>query len=299
MAQKRILVPLDGSQFAEHAIPTALEIARRRDAAVEFLVVFEDEPAVAGWPLSPERAAGAFKEYLGDVAERLGKVTAGLELTTTVEGGQVQEHIVKHAGRWNTELVVMTTHGRGAVSRSWLGSVADHVVRHATVPVVLIRPVEGEEIDYAHRPAFQNVLVGLDGSKRAERCLEWATRIGGPDGNYTLLRVVTGPIHTPLSTYIPDAVKETSEILKKGRAKATEYLTGVADAMRSNGYTVKTEIVDGVPAATGILRYAGHNPTDLIAITTHGRTGISRLLMGSVADKVVRGADLPVLVDAG
>lgn len=296
MAQKKsILVPLDGSQFGECAIPIALEVARRRDAELEMIVVFEDEPSVAGWPLSPDRVAASFAEYLDQVAARLGTAPR-VPLTKTVEGGNVTEHLVKHAGRWNTELVVMSTHGRGAVSRAWLGSVADTLVREATVPVLLIRPVEDQEPDLAARPSFSNVLVALDGSARAERCLEWATRLGGTGASYTFISVVTGPIHSA-SSYLPDAIRETAKGVAQGRTTAKDYLAGTAERLRNKGYTIATEVVDGVPPASGILRFAEGNPTDLIAITTHGRSGLSRLLLGSVADKVVRGSPVPVLVE--
>lgn len=294
MAQKNILVPLDGSAFSEASLPVALEAARRRGDGIELMVVFEDEPSVAGWPLSPERVAASFDAYLKTVVERIGPVE-GTAITTTVEGGNVMEHLVKHAGRWNTELVVMSTHGRGAVSRAWLGSVADHMVRHATVPILLVRPVEGEDVDVGATPSLDNVLVALDGSHRAERGLEYAVRVSGPDASYTLLRVVPGPI-LHWSTYIPAAIQETSEGLKKGRAEAEAYLAQVAERLRASGLAVTTQVVDGVPPAAGILSWAEDHPTDVIAITTHGRTGLSRLLLGSVADKVVRGSSAPVLI---
>ncbi len=294
MAQKSILVPLDGSPFAEAALPVALEAARRRGDGIELMVVFEDEPSVAGWPLSPERVAASFHEYLESVTRRVGPVE-GVPITASVEGGNVMEHLVKHAGRWNSELVVMSTHGRGAVSRAWLGSVADHMVRHATVPVLLVRPVEGEDTDLGATPSLDRVLVALDGSHRAERGLEDAVRVSGPHASYTLLRVVPGPIHH-WSTYIPAAIQETADGLEKGRAEADTYLAGVATQLRETGLTVATRVVEGVPPAAGILSHAEEQPTDLIAITTHGRTGLSRLLLGSVADKVVRGSSVPVLV---
>jgi len=200
--------------------------------------------------------------------------------------------LVKEAGRWNVELVVMATHGRGAVNRAWLGSVADEVVRHATVPVVLVRPIEGEEVATA---AFANVLIALDGSKRAERCLDWATRVGGEEASYTLLRVVPGALFSP-STYLPNAIKEEAQKLSSGHTEADGYLAAVAKRMREAGLNVATEVAEGVPAAAGILAHAERHPTDLIVITTHGRGGLKRLLLGSVADKVVRGAGVPVLV---
>lgn len=292
--QKIILVPLDGSPFAEAALPVALEAARRRGHGLELMVVFEDEPSVAGWPLSPERVAASFEEYLQKVAERISHVK-DVPISTTVEGGNVMEHLVKHAGRWNTDLVVMSTHGRGAVSRAWLGSVADHMVRHATVPVLLVRPVEGEETDLATLPSLDNVVVALDGSHRAERGLEYALLVSGEQAHYTLVRVVPGPI-LHWSTYIPTAIQETSEGLKKGRADAEQYLGGTARRLRESGYDVTTEVLEGIPPAAGILDYAKDHPTDVIAITTHGRTGLSRLVLGSVADKVVRGSWAPVLI---
>lgn len=287
--KKKVLVPLDGSTFAEHAIPLAAAIAQRNEHDLQLLSVYADEPVVAGWSLSADRLAASLRTYLDRVAGK-----AGGPVSTNVVGGDVSDVLIKEAGRWNVDLIVMATHGRGGLHRGWLGSVADDVVRHATVPVLLVRPFE-DETEPTGTPQLEDVLIALDGSKRAERGIDAAVRIGGSEAVYTLLRVVPGPLFAP-SSYPPDAIREEADQLAAGRGEAATYLETAAKRVVERGFQVRTDVVTGVPAATGILRYADQHPADLIVVTTHGRGGLRRALLGSVADKVVRGAGLPVLV---
>ncbi len=98
------------------------------------------------------------------------------------------------------------------------------------------------------------------------------------------------------SPYLPHAVAETQETLARGRDEAERYLGEVASNLRSDGLDVTTEVLVGVPAGAGITRFAERGGFDLVAVATHGRGGIPRIVLGSVADKVVRGGHAPVLV---
>jgi nucleotide-binding universal stress UspA family protein len=190
-----------------------------------------------------------------------------------------------------SDLVVMTTHGRGPVSRFWLGSVADQLVHRLPMPLLLLRTreeaPEGE-------PTFRNVLIALDGTPTAEQILEPAGSLVKLTGaSCTLLRVVPPP---PPATGIPGpAVVETTPADKQ-RSEAYTYLKRIAASLREKGIPVQTRIIAHAHAATAILEEAATGAYDLLALETHGRRGLPRLFLGSVADKIVRGTSVPVLV---
>ncbi|MBI4538500.1 MAG: universal stress protein [Gemmatimonadetes bacterium] len=115
------------------------------------------------------------------------------------------------------------------------------------------------------------------------------------DADYTLLRGVPVPYHVG-SAHMPHSVHVDEEKLENARREATAYLEGLAERLRREGFSVRTHIFLGAHPALGILEYAEKNPTDIIAMATHGRSGVARLLVGSVADKVVRGTHAPLLL---
>ncbi len=304
MKDTTILVPLDGSAFAESAVPLALGVAKAIGGCVELVsVVFqlemiavEDQPVYSTvGPPSGEEVEPQLEEYLDDLVERIGKVT-DVPVSTTMLHGLVAESLETYAGETESALIVMSTHGRGPFSRAWMGSVADRIVRHVSTPVLLIRPQDSEVV-LSDAWRARRILVALDGSELAEASLEWALRIGQACGaRYTLARTVPPP--SPLqSPYLPDAVEATKKALEAGEADAREYLKNVARRLEADGgRTVETNVVTRFHPARGILELEEELSADLIAIATHGRGGLARALLGSVADKVLRGAKVPVLL---
>jgi nucleotide-binding universal stress UspA family protein len=190
----------------------------------------------------------------------------------------------------------MTTHGRGPLSRFWLGSVADEFIRKTSVPVLLVRPKEGT-LDLSQEPVVRRVLIPLDGSGLAEQILGPAVALGSlMNADYTLLRVVCPPLFT---VYDPAAVAvspvdQTS--LEEERTQAQAYLDQVAQRLRARSLPVCTQVLVGMQPHQAILEEVQAQGVDLIALATHGRKGLTRLLLGSIADKLVRGAGVPVLV---
>ncbi|HEU5103350.1 MAG TPA: universal stress protein, partial [Roseiflexaceae bacterium] len=164
------------------------------------------------------------------------------------------------------------------------------------MPVVLTRPHQ-EALDLLEEVrdrVFEHILVPLDGSPLAEEILEPALALGGlVAARYTLIQA----INPPVVGYAPGAIAVAPDerMLEQWRAEAQMYLEHVAAGMRGRGYQVATQV--GIaPPATAILDYARDHSVDLIALATHGRGGLTRLLLGSVADKVVHGAGMPVLI---
>ncbi len=294
-----ILVPLDGSRFAEHALPTALTIARRSGAVLHLvrvhLTMVHDAPMIpAGIDELTRRAE---REYLAGVAARVGGHTPYGVDTMLVEGPVIGAIDVE-ATRVGAQLIVMTTHGRTGLSRAWLGSVADGLLRHAQIPMLLIRPRE-EEPDLSGEVRLRDILIALDGSSTAEAIVEHAVRLGQLAGaRYTIMRVVI-PAKVPLHPYAYAAAPFGVDpgVTERRVTEAQRYLAEVASRMRQGpgaGEVATFVCVDEHPAAS-ILRTASGSTVDLIAMTTRAH-GLSRLLLGSVVDKVLRSAEVPMLL---
>lgn len=296
MTDLKILVPLDGSHFAEWALPAAVSLANRLPADLELVIVYDEEPTVGGWPLDAEGVEEWSVAYIRGLADELRKRTDRTIETTVLGGRHVAKTLERHLSTVADDLVVMTTHGRGAFGRAWLGSTADHIVRHGSTAVLLIRPDIENPASLDQAVTFSSILLPVDGSELAEKAVPWARRLGHAyDASYTLLRAVP-PVMDLQSPYLPHTIEETREVLEEGRKAAEKYLDELAGRLEKQKMTVTTELEVPVRPATAILHYADRNPIDLIALATHGRGGLKRALLGSVADKVVRGAHVPVLL---
>jgi nucleotide-binding universal stress UspA family protein len=240
--------------------------------------------------LYPDSGLDAFvrrrqQAYLEDLARRLRKVTSVPVTPVFWQGREVADSLCETASA-GTDLVVMATHGRGPLGRLWFGSVADVLLRRLSVPLLFVRGYNAPA-DLTGDPLPRHVLVALDGSDVAEQVLEPALALGTLTGaDHTLLRVL--PSVTDYSPGYSGAGPQ---------AEAWSYLRRVADRLGGRTLRVHPRVVhDGQPVARSILHYAQTHDADLIALGTRGRGGLARLLRGSVADRVVRGASVPVLV---
>lgn len=303
---RTIVVPLDGSEFAEHAVAAAAGIARSEGARLH-LVRAHEAPVI---PTSPDvmvpydakwdtALRQEEREYLQSMANRISEKW-GITTRTEVVDGPPAMAIATYAREMEVDLIVMTTHGRGGISRMWLGSVADAVIRRSGVPVLLLRGGdvarvdEGDKTEKAVRP--HRILIPLDGSELSAGVIEPALWLGSPaHAHYTLLRVVLPVplIRPPLAT--PDH-KYAETVLTDHVMQAREQLELTADRLRVRGYNVAVAVITDTVPAHAILEWAASNPVDIIALATHGRGGWSRVAVGSVADKVLRAANVPVLV---
>jgi nucleotide-binding universal stress UspA family protein len=293
-----ILVPLDGSPFGEHALPAALAIARRQPTRIALAHVHQlIIPTVAAAeapmfdPTPDELLRQQEMAYLEDVSRRLGAIWDG-PITRTMLEVPVADALTYHAEMIGASLIVLSTHGRGGVARAWLGSVTDRLIRQSPVPTLVVRPGP-DAPDLAHEPPMRHVLIPLDGSPLAEKAIDLAMEVGRlTKAHYTLVQVV----EPGLRSFLINGAEPTADVETESAAwrRATEYLDTVAARLRAEGLTVWSEARIGNPPAS-ILESAAVNGADLIAMTTHGRGGVARLLMGSVADKVLRGATVPVL----
>lgn len=291
---RTVMVPLDGSRFSESALSAAFELAAQWNATVEVVTVHEPVPTLDHdlW----ESASREWSErYVDEVVERIERET-GTRVEATVRSGAVPETLQHHVQENDITLVVMSTHGRGALSRIWLGSSTDSFIRHSTVPVLLIRPEEDETSSLSAPVSFKRILVPVDGSRESEAIIEWARAVADTeDAQLTLIRVFPYP-EDFASAYLPHTVQVNRNVLDEGRNEAERYLETEVAKLRAEGCEAEAMLMVDSSPARGILHFVAEHDVDLIAMSTHGRGGMSRLLLGSVTDKVVRGADVPVLV---
>ncbi|CAN5830615.1 universal stress protein [soil metagenome] len=292
-----VMVALDGSPFAEQALPLALAAAQSADVALDLAIVR------GALPLDGEHE----EAYLESLA-RLIASAPPVRLTRSVlstepenreyppqKPGTVAEVLMQHAERINCNLTIMTTHGLGGISRAWLGSVTDSLISIASCPVLVVRPHD-EKFSTAliADRGIGHIVVALDGSEPAEQALIHARQLGGSFGaRYTLVRVASPIVmHGAVGPYEPTAVPAPA----LSRDAIQEYLDRVATGLRQYDLTVATAVLDGTSPASAVVAYARSQAADLIALTTSGVGGIGRFLLGSVADTVIRSGDTPVLV---
>jgi nucleotide-binding universal stress UspA family protein len=294
---KRILVSLDGTGFAEQALPHATSLALRSGAAVSLATVEVPPPMAFPDVNFLEPLSEAESIYLEGVAERVRDAGVS-DVSVAVLRGNAPEALEKHRVDLGADMTVMATHGRGPLARSWLGSVADHFVRSTAAPVLMVRPlVADDDFSLSELPEFRTVLVTLDGSALSESALEPALELARLyDGETTLLRLIEYPNRTE-SVYLPDAIDAIEERLEQSRLAAHDELTRIATLLRKDGeggVGLVSRVV--IHAAKGILDVASERDVDVIVIASHGRRGVPRLVLGSVTDKVLRGSDRPVLI---
>jgi nucleotide-binding universal stress UspA family protein len=304
---RSILVPLDGSPFGEHALPLAFALARKASATLHLVHVHSPLAAVylegAGF-LDESLDAHLIQQeqdYLDGVVRRLVSV-APVAVTSELLKGGVAHTLAEHAAQTRADLVVMTTHGRGALGRFWLGSVADELVRRLPMPLLLTRPHEGAP-DFGIDPLPRYLLLPLDGTSLAEHMIDAALALARLTGvDVTLLRVLepvlpgTYPVEGFTVNEMTQSMVDRIERLQRQVAReAEEYLERVAHRFHEKGIRVRIQIAVEHQPAVAILR-AAEADGGMIALETHGRKGLARLLLGSVADKVIRGASVPVLV---
>jgi nucleotide-binding universal stress UspA family protein len=287
-----ILVPLDGSPFAEQALPLAASIARRAGGRLDLVrghvVYAQVDPAASFGPYDP-LADVAWRQQEESYLEALAARLPGVRVSCAVASGFAADAILERARARGADLIVMTTHGRGPVGRFFLGSVADELVRRAQAPLLLMRPTEASP-NLAREPEVREILVALDGSPLAEGVLDAAFNLGRALGaRCTLLRVLESG--SPQRLVLPGDERD-----EPGAGVALAYLGGLAARSRGRAPEVRTRVVIAPHAAAAILHQAQILGSDLIALATHGRGGLRRLLLGSVADAVLRAAPVPVVV---
>ena len=298
----KILVPLDGTPAAEHALPWALAIAERTEASITLAQVHNIlAPILVGTEMAGDLAVDQTlreheREHLSDLAARLSADGTQAVSWEVLEGSTVEE-LRDFANRSAIDLVVMATHARGPLARLLLGSVADKLVRRVEKPTLLIRPANEEAPDLAWRPALTRIWVPLDGSALAEEVLgaaeELARLTGAP---ITLLSIADG--NSPETAQLvehPPALPEYVDAAA-GAQNARQYLEAIAGRLKGKVAGVQTRVVVNRPVVPAILEQVTDPHSELVALATHGRGGLARVMFGSIADELLRNASCPVLL---
>jgi nucleotide-binding universal stress UspA family protein len=284
---KSILVPLDGSAFAEEALPTAIRLARATHATLTLVRVTDRLR-----DLTPDRAERYLERIGAEVEQR-----TGVTSQRVVRHGGVAAVIRKEALDRHADLVVMTTHALGPVGRVFTTSVADKVARSAPCPVLFVhREHKGHDWNVHRR--FMHVLVPVDGSRAAEQALRMGLQLADlDDARVTILHVAQPELAMAASHgTLPGhgvAHIEPEETERMSR----DYLESLAEWVqdqRSRPFT-NVRIKDGAPVDE-IVAFAADNGVDLIALTTRGLGGVRRLVLGSTASAVLRRANTAVLL---
>lgn len=287
---KKILVPLDGSHLAESVLPYVAELARCTGAPVEIVIAVSD---VALWDATATLVAWEREEELalGYVeSQREALESNGVKAKTVVLRGDPAKSIVEASAQDGSELIALSTHGRSGISRWLFGSVAGRVLETTTAPLLIVRPPEkdhpGGEI--------RTILVPLDGSKLAESVLPQVEELGKQCGS----KIVVMQAVTPLTAY-PGVeaynLSAMSEVLDDMQTKSRGYLAGLAQRLKAKGLEAEALSTTALPTEA-ILAAADEVDANLIAIATHGRSGLGRVVLGSVADAVIRRSHRPCLV---
>lgn len=294
-ALKRILVPVDGSPLAEQALPWALPLTQLTDAELHVALVHVPDAYAdtAHWEDMGAEIKGRERRYLNELRDRLAARFAGAARFHHLEG-LVPETLVEEVMERKIDLVVMNVHGWGYVTRSIVGSVSDYLLRHVHVPLLLTHAPPGAEPTCEPVTAPRRILICLDGSRLSETILPLAEQLARLwNSELRLLRVVP-PLASLGEPRNDEQRAMRKHLVDKATDAANSYLRRIATEMAS--FRVATEVTHSSHVAAAILDAATAADCDLIAVATHGRTGLSRLVLGSVADKIVRGAHTPVLI---
>jgi nucleotide-binding universal stress UspA family protein len=298
-----ILVPLDGSPLAATAVPYAVTLARVSEARVTLLAVVASPPEHAGLPSAAaqegdERHITESTAYLESVAAAMR--AHGLTVTTVVRHGNPANEILAASEDAGCSLIVMSTHGRTGLERIRMGSVAQHVLRHAIIPTLVVR--RGDDAPTEGAATIAAITVTLDGSPLAEEALPVATRIAtGLAIPLTLLRVI------PNLTYLAStgwdagysAYYPVSAETERGEEHAVEQgLEAIAAPLRAEGLDVRTRWERSATsrAAEAIAAVLAKQPAGIAVMASHGRGGVLRWALGSTAEEVLDQSPCPVLI---
>lgn len=320
MRKQTILIPLDESAFSRQIIPALCRLLPSARYQLILLRVAElpaernrvPQPLTPAWPLmeytSKQANEYALHPVYDDQAEQNTRdelertlavdqhtlEAAGYTVTTAVRFGDPAREIADSITTLGIDMIAMATHGRAGVSKLIMGSITEHVLRNLTKPLLLVRP-HGEVALDASPAALRTIVVPLDGSAFAEQALAQAQLLAA-EAPTTLVLVAAAPLMEDVGLAAVGAFSgDMPEQNLAEQARLTQYLKHMVARLTAEGFKVRSRLVVGRPD-DAILQISAEEPADLIVMATHGRSGLLRALLGSVAARVVHKAALPVLL---
>jgi nucleotide-binding universal stress UspA family protein len=296
----RMLIPLDGSKTAEKVLPYARLLAKTLKIPVDLLGVIDIAGMAAHLVAEKARYLEVFIEQAEKSSQaylkRIAPSFCRAPVRCMVERGRPEEVIIEKAAADGATLITMATHGRSGINRWLLGSVTEKVLRGTSNPLFLVRANEGATID--GEAALKTVIVPLDGSELAESVLPKVVELAKSlDLEVMLVRAY----ELPSAAYYgsEDYLPNYEELKNQVRAQASDYLDGKIGALTAEGVEKISRILVEGPGPHEIISCAQKTPGSLVAMCTHGRSGVKRWILGSVTEKVVRHSGDPVLVVRG
>lgn len=294
---KTIMVPTEGTGFDREAIRVALRLATKSDAVIHLVRVTRSSPLIGvaagsdGITMAAEAVGLTRDRELSDLymlAAECRELTTAT-IVTALEDGPIADVLEAYSSRVSPDLIVISSHGRHGIARLSLGSVTDSLIRKAHVPILVVKP----ELSYLNPRAaerFGQMIIPLDGSVLAEEVLEPALRLAKLEQTEVVLLQVLSAQDEEISTEQARAWWEDSLPM------AHAYLNRIAALVRAQGLMVSTDIIVGTSVAEAIASFAKSRRAQLIAIATHGRSGLRRAVRGSVADELMRNGSTSLLV---
>ena len=307
---QKIIVPLDGSELSDQALRPAMLMAETTGATVNLVRCFGPIP---GWQVDSyegrHSSSMAASEHVRITAWltahklRLANDGSTIPVEVSAHEGPAVEHITRLANQDPDALIVMSTHGRGGLSRLMMGSVTSRVVKAVRNPMLIVRSTAAHALHT--REVIDRIIVPLDGTTFSEAALSHAGALAASFGaRVTLYQATDGAgFFQPNSEWVGangDAGFEFSSLSKMATELAVQsmnYLSGCADNLKAEFGLTRVDVVNSQEnAADAIVRLAGDSHNGLVVMTTHGRAGVGRALLGSVADRVVRASPIPTLL---
>lgn len=297
---RRIIVPLDTSELAEAVLPYIQQLDPNKHAEIMLVSVLEsnnygyslasNDPVVATRLFSTLNET--YEHYLSVIQESL--KAQGYSTQAEVIRGDAAQSIVDAAEQFNADLIAMTTHGRTGIARWALGSVADRIIRTADQPVFLVR----NGIEIPEKPSLKRILVPLDGSELAEIAFTQAQTLAKElTGSIVTLRVLEAFTRLEKELLWQQHLV-IDDVEFERRIDAEEYLHKLASQMDAANIPCESKLYSGDPVSA-IQQVAEEEEIDLIIMSTHGRSGYSRWIYGSVASQVLHSANCPLLLMRG
>ncbi len=292
---EKILVPLDGSELAQIALPYADKLARVLGSQITLIYVSES---------ADDRYHHMHQFYLQQMVENVkqnserhfdNQERKTIKIDSVILAGDPAEEIVKYAGQEDIGLIVMSTHGRSGIRRWAMGSVADKVMRATKQPLAIVRAKGARPDMLGERSILSKILVTLDGSKEGEAVIPHVEELASKLQAEVILLQVIAPDYHIYASGGPEYGVYAEQQMESMKKFVRDYLDEIIARLEQREVIAKAEIILGTAAET-IINFADQINASLVAMTTHGRSGVSRWAIGSVAERVLRAGNTPLLL---
>jgi nucleotide-binding universal stress UspA family protein len=290
----KILLPLDGSELAEAAIPYATNLAEQLEAEVHLLHV-----------CPPEHQAYVHMHqiYMNSIVEGMRQKMKAtwqsakeLKVQAEVVVGDPIKVIFDHIKLKGIDLIALTTHGNSGFKPWAMGNVADKIVRGSGIPTLLIRVKEKKDLEL-RKALIQNILVPLDNSEASKVCIPIALELAKKlNAGLTLFSMAQTAYAQNLNSAGSGIGINWDAVDKASEQAADEYLKSMATELAKSGVKIDRRSILGIDAAYEILEMEKKGMVDIVVMATRGRSSIARWAFGSVAEKVLREGNLPILL---